>query len=181
MAKIISKKKRFITTYNSFLNNNFIVDFKDIIDNSSLNNPIINQSNNDTVKIKAAGHPRVSYDEASKSTKKRRCQKLASSYTEDELLQALQLKQRQSGIHSESLDTEVESAHENCSTDKVLAMYLDLRISKGKYYKLKKHIASIYPNTNISTYQQLVKAKKRCYPKHIEISEMGASVEFISY
>lgn len=171
------RKERFINIFKSFVDSDFSVSFNDERDNNSINGSVVTQSNSTT---KVVGRPRVSYSEGSPSTKRRRSQQLASNYSEEELLEALKAKQRLSGASLESLNTEVISVAANYTVEKLLAMYLDLRLSKGKYNKFKQHIASIVPDTDIASYEKLVQAKEMCYPDHIQVSEMGAKIQFIS-
>lgn len=59
--------------------------------------------------------------------------------------------------------------------DEALAFFLDMNLTKHKYILLrktsKKQKALIYP-----TYEELVAAKKACYPSNINVTEIGCSI-----
>lgn len=67
--------------------------------------------------------------------------------------------------------------------EKALALFLDNKFTKEQYIDIQqtakahnaKHNANIYP-----TYNSLLEAKKRCYPKNITITEASGEVRLQS-
>lgn len=62
-------------------------------------------------------------------------------------------------------------------------MYIDLGLTKRKYEKLRTYNKEISGNNSYPPYSLITEAKKTCYPydgEHIESSDVGASVHFIS-
>lgn len=156
--------------YESFLQSDFEVQF------DSNNDDPLAQSHNDHKKL-SKGHPRLSYDEGSTDTKKMQRRTRLQLKSEKELTRPLALKKKQSANNSAIETTDHEK---NDNINNVLAMYVDLQLSKRKYEKLRIHCASIHPGNIYPTYAAIMNAKMICYTKHIEVSDLGASVHIIS-
>ena len=61
------------------------------------------------------------------------------------------------------------------SSEEALALFVDTKLTKHQYTVIRK--VSIKQNANIYPgYDQLLDAKKACYPKSIKISEISAEV-----
>ena len=59
-------------------------------------------------------------------------------------------------------------------------MYVDVRLTKNIYDKLRTHNELISDSNVYPSYAVIVKAKNSCYPNHIDVFEKEASVDFIS-
>lgn len=171
--KVSRRRDLFMVKNESFLQSGFEVQF-DFNNDDSRNNVVFQQSRNKSRKL-SKGRPRLSYDEGSAKTKKRRIEELVFSCSEEELTRALTLKKQQS---ANEIVTETVDCEEKDDIDNVLAMYVDLQLSKRKYEKLRIHSVSINPGN--PTYATIMNAKRSCYPDHIVVSDLGASVHFIS-
>jgi len=91
---------------------------------------------------------------------------------------ALKLKEQKS-----STDSTTETEQNLFSTEyinKVLAMFVDLDLTKRKYEKLRNHTYNIHGNKLYPPYSAIVEAKKACYPEHITFSTNGAKIHLIS-
>lgn len=62
----------------------------------------------------------------------------------------------------------------------VLAMYMDLGLSKAKYEILRSYNLSLFNNKNYPPYKKLSAAKEDCYPNNTTITECGAYVHLQS-
>ena len=93
--------------------------------------------------------------------------------------EAFKLKEKCSLKDSESLSNP-EVYENNGNVNNILAMYVDLELTKTKYEKLRTHSANNNPNHTYPIYSTLAKSKDSCYPEHIKASDSGASVHFIS-
>lgn len=127
--KVSRRKDLFITKYKSFLLNDFEVQFD--LNNNDSRNVLFDESRNDSTNLRK-GRRRLSYDKGLAKSKKRRIEELVSSYSEEELTRALK-KQRSAN------ETVTETAYyEKNDINNILAMYVDLQLSKRKYEKLRK-------------------------------------------
>jgi hypothetical protein len=78
-----------------------------------------------------------------------------------------------------------EPAHEHVNKeedderfiDTVLAMYMDLEMTKSKYDTLRTYNQQLFGSKSYPPYPKVVIAKKRCYPEGIVITDRGASIE----
>lgn len=170
--KVTRKKDMFIKKYDSFLNRYFEVRFDS--ENFDLKNDILVKS--DTPML-TKGRPKVSYNEGSIKSKRRRSEELASAHCEEELSRAIKIKNVDSAKNLQIEEQELEGL-ENCNPkiNNVLAMYIDLQLTKRKYEKLRKHSKIINPNNNAySPYSEVLKCKSECYPGNISVQDIGAS------
>lgn len=205
--KATHRRDLFLKKEEKFLAKDFIVEFTNIPSTSSVTNSPESNILNKSLGLQQTkrGRPRLSYDKGSQVTKRRRISEIATLFSKEELLCALKKKERmkdtavrhESGEdHEYDTDTECEQDTEcdedsECDEDleydesssqnihDILAMYMDLGLSKNKYNKLRKHTVKIH-NVVYPPYSHIALAKKSCYPDHIEISKTGAEVHFIS-
>lgn len=164
--KVTRKKDLFLEKYQFFLRKHFEVEF-----DSTVTNDHDNQQN---APEKRKGRPRVPYNEGGPKTKIRRISELASAHSQEELSKALKLNERLNDSPS------TQNCYSNTNTNNVLAMYVDLHLTKRKYEKLRKHSAIMGSDFVYPTYAAVVKAKAECYPENIKVSDKGASVHLIS-
>jgi len=128
------------------------------------------------VKVKHnTGRTRKSFQEASEVTKRRRISELSSLYTAEELAKALKKK-----IADNIKETEIGHGNHQNACHQTLAMFVDTRLSKSKFQNLNTHLERIYGSKLLTSYDTLSEVKKLCYPDHIEMTEFGAKVNFIS-
>lgn len=166
------KRSNFIVKYQQFLESDFVVNFS--IENDE---PSEVQSCSSLAK---RGRPRVTYEKGASKTKKRRIEELSSSFSREELVLAIENVEIVSDNES---DTEDPSELTEELMNNTLAMFVDLKLSKRKYLKLRKYNKIISKNNSYPSYNCIVKAKNNCYPfdgEHIETSVNGASAHFIS-
>lgn len=155
-------RERFINNHQQFLNNKFQITFtsNELHVNETLVSAIPSTSNTSTAK----GCPRVPYDEASESTKRRRIQEIRSTFSAEELKRAAEINNPQN--NAQTSDNILNNKVKDDLSDKILAMYMDLNLTKRKYDELRIHnkvlFDKIYP-----PYPFIVSAKKRCYPDNM--------------
>lgn len=118
----------------------------------------------------AVGRPRSSYEEGCSRTKRRYASKLSSEHSKEELSLALKLK--------DSFDDGNETSTDH--VNKILAMYMDLDLTKRKYEKMRIHNLNLHGNKLYPPYSVIVSAMKNCYPEHITFSNKGAKINFIA-
>jgi len=87
---------------------------------------------------------------------------------------ALKLKEQKSSTDN---TTKTEQNLFTEYINKVLAMFVDLDLTKRTYEKLRRnHTYNIHGNKLYPPYSAIVEAKKACYPEHITFSTSGAKV-----
>ena len=184
--EVCRKKDRFIHKNTAFLQKDFIFDLSQpstsqlqTSNEKELDNIDNNDQSNESNKVKR-GRPRLSYEEGSSKTKKRRSAELSKNYSREELMEALKISEkdliRQPNSESSSSINIIQSVNVN----KSLAMYVDLDLSKAKYEKLRLHNKDIHGNQIYPHYKLLTKAKNDCFPDHIHTTSCGSKVNIIS-
>lgn len=84
------------------------------------------------------GRPRLSYEERCNKTKQRRIVELASAHCKEQLNKALKIKNRQTD-RSIECEIDITDDYNESNINKILAMYVDLDLTKRKFEKLKSH------------------------------------------
>lgn len=174
------KKNRFEQKHLTFLNKKFMVKFN-IVSNASVED-IAQSSQNLSLQVPAPnekikdankkGRPPVSYNESSEKTKKRRIENIISNHSVEEILRtAADLKNQ---CHDDSGTEEGPGNVE--SINNILAMYVDLDLTKAKYNKLRIYNKMLHGNKLYPPYTAIKSAKEKCYPTHLSINDFGASV-----
>lgn len=177
------KKNVFQKKYATFLNENFVVKF-DIDFNRSVHNISASSSNvslenplaeeqNKIIKLKK-GRPRLSYEESSEKTKKRRVQELISKYGAEELIKAADCLRNQC---NDDFDINESTDDIEININDVLAMYVDLELTKAKYEKLRTYNKKLYGKPLYPPYNSIKNAKEKCYPKALNVSDLSASID----
>ncbi|OXU19761.1 hypothetical protein TSAR_001075 [Trichomalopsis sarcophagae] len=169
----------------SFLETNFKFTFKK--SNQLNENELENYDDeNEAVTVSDSlkrGRPRLKYEDSSIKTKRRRALELASKYSKEELEHALKIKEKECDLATEgetNSETVCNEADNNNFLNQVLAMYLDLDLTKSKYDNSRTHNSVLYGDKLHPTYPSMCKAKNNCYPENIRVSKLGASVHLIS-
>jgi len=176
------KKDTFISKHKDFFEKILVIQLVDEeASTSNINTSFINDTSHvfeDTSKIAKVGRPRTSYEKGCSRTKNKRASEIAINHSKEELSLALKLKEQKS-----STDSTTETEQNLFSTEyinKVLAMFVDLDLTKRKYEKLRNHTYNIHGNKLYPPYSAIVEAKKACYPEHITFSTNGAKIHLIS-
>lgn len=137
--------------------------------------------------LRKVGRPRLCYDERSSSTKRRRTEELASNYSREALLRAAKLLSNPRTSETEQLQMTIDDHHgdgnytDNSSqSNNILAMYGELRMTKIRYAKFRRHNEKITGNKSFPPYLVVAKAREECFMEGTEISDMGGSNHFIS-
>lgn len=177
-------KKTFQKKYKEYLNEEFVIDFRNPeesqneeicpmeVDGAYGNEPLqIHdvEMQEDSV-LQSRGRPVVAYEKASKKTKKRRAIELAGDHCSQELGQAL--KKRKTCYFANQLDPCDMKSYMHMS--KVLAMYMDLKYTAGKYQISKSHHKDITGGDPFPSYKKIIIAKRESYPREIYVTEDGA-------
>lgn len=165
-----------------FLNNDFIIKFS-IDSNNTVENIAHTQSSSNILleisvpeeekKANKKGRPSLSFNEGSKKIKKRRIENLLSKYRAEEVLRAAECLQNQS--HNDS-DTEEEDIRNIENDHNVLAMYMNLELTKVKYNKLRTYNERLRGSKLYPPYIVIKNAKDKCYPTDVNVNDFGASV-----
>lgn len=144
-CKIKRVKSVFLKRYEKFLETKFTINFCENLQNTHCSS-IQSQR----------GRPRLSFQDGSEKTKKRRIQELALTCTKEELSKALEI----TVSHSDS-ESEIEVSNEDNKKrfDKILAMYIDLGLTKRKYEKLRTYNKEISGNNAYPPYSLITEAK----------------------
>jgi len=176
------KKDTFISKHKDFFEKILVIQLVDEeASTSNINTSFTSDTSHvfeDISKIAKVGRPRTSYEKGCSRTKNKRASEIAINYSKEELSLALKLKEQKS-----STDNTTETKQNLFSTEyinKVLAMFVDLDLTKRTYEKLRNHIYNIHENKLYPPYSVIVQAKKACYPEHITFSTSGAKVHLIS-
>lgn len=105
------------------------------------------------------------YEEVTDRTRRRKAALLRNEFPKALLLHAVQPYQ-----HEEN-----EERNDRYTEDEALALFLNAKLTKSSYKEIQqggnRKRRKIYP-----CYDNLVEAKKRCYPANISVSETGASI-----
>ncbi|EFN73411.1 hypothetical protein EAG_03300, partial [Camponotus floridanus] len=127
--------------------------------------------------------------------KKRRLASLVTHSTTEELIYATQMSLRSKGKRdaaetvkqieiSPNRATRIKKAYKNSHKltpiklkgEEALALYIDAKLTKNQYVLIRSQAktqnADIYPS-----YNKLLEAKKKCYPKDIIITEVSAEIK----
>lgn len=128
------------------------------------------------------GHPRSALGEGSEKTKRRQIDEIASKFSKEDLMKALEIKDKQESVHelNSEADTSGLDKHNDTQINNILAMCMDLNLTKNKYKKLRLHNEKINGNKSYPSYTELLAAKKECYPDNVKITDSGAKVHIIS-
>lgn len=184
------QKERFKQKYLTFLNKEFTVKFN--IDANELFENTAQSLSNSLLEVPApkenikytnnVGRPSVSYSKGSEKTKKRRIENLLSNYTAEEVLRAAKCLKNQSHDDSdtedtEDLDTDIKNIE---NSNHILAMYMDVELTKAKYNKLRIYNEKLYGSKLYPSYAVIKTAKERCYPIDLNFNDSGASVNIKS-
>lgn len=119
------------------------------------------------------GRSRSTYENCSVRTKRRRVQELRCNYDQEALAKAVLFKIDESR-EKHTID------EERNFLNTVLAMYMDLGMSKAKYENLRSYNFLLFKDKNYPPYEKLRCLKKDCYPDNVTITEHGASVHLQS-
>lgn len=171
------KKELFRKKYATFLSKDFIVKFNVDLDESFQN--IVPTSSTHSLQVsvleetKKRSRPRLSYGEGSEKTKKRRVKDLLSKYSAEELIKAAECLQTQS---DNDLKTGESTENIESNINDILAMYLDLDLTKSKYEKLRIYNKKLHGSKLYPPYAVIKCAKEKCYPIDLNFSDLGASV-----
>lgn len=145
---------------------------------------------------RSRGRPQKQFDQCTTQQKRRRIKHILEASTSQELSFATQVSLRAEGkrdaatvfkhVLSPSASpkrankTKKRLATTDClpikmTKEKALAMYVDNKLTKDTYIDIqqtaKSHNANIFP-----PYNTLLEAKKACYPKDIEITEISGTI-----
>jgi len=169
-------RTRFEKRYTEFLNNYFTVEFT----NSSA---VVNKtsqaycSSSSALNISISNkrrRPRLSYEESSERSRRRRISEIRSSYSSEELYRAAEHVQ----VHDEPAHEYINKKEDDeYFIDTVLAMYMDLKMTKSQYDTLCTYNEQLFGSKSYPPYSKVAIAKKRCYPEGIVITDKGASIE----
>lgn len=179
---VCRRKDAFVSKYGTYLEKYFVAE---LMDHSSSNTIVQSHAIDGPANVPTTskrGRPRSCYEEGSAKTKSRRINDIASKYSEEELLRALKKKQCGKEFDSEEavIEEGVTDEENNRKLNQTLAMYMDLDLTKEKYKNFRSHNVDIHGDQLYPSYDIIAKAKKSCFPEHINISESGASVDLIS-
>ncbi|XP_017481320.1 PREDICTED: uncharacterized protein LOC108370503 [Rhagoletis zephyria] len=108
------------------------------------------------------GRPRVSFEEASHRTKRRRVDELVVSTSAEALKKA-----------AEKISESSNSG--TLSVEKALALYVDMDISYREYNMMRNVVNGVHKNC-FPSYYSIVEAKKKLIPDGIEVSETSVHV-----
>lgn len=143
------------------------------------------------------GRPQKLFPDCSDRNKRRKIQQLTKSYTSPEILFAAKNKLHMSGkraacsIVNESLSSptraskikksymaslSIDNAIMPYSFDEALAFFIENKLTKQQYINIRKSAkerrANIYPS-----YDNVLTAKKKCYPENIHVTESYFKIE----
>ena len=177
-------KKYFEEKYNSYINEEFIINLEDSADNQNVRNEEMEVEHNDNVVSAdedvtmedisnishSRGRPVVQYKNASKRTKKRRANELAENHSTPEL--GLALKKRKICIIKNELDLKDMKSYMFMS--RVLAMYVDCKFTYERYHQFRKHNFAITSCNPYPSYKSIIKTKRESFPNEMYITEDGA-------
>ncbi|EFN80716.1 hypothetical protein EAI_00086, partial [Harpegnathos saltator] len=62
------------------------------------------------------------------------------------------------------------------NNDNILAMYMDLELTKVKYDKLRIYNKRLHGSKLYPSYSAIENANKKCYPTDINVNDFGTSV-----
>lgn len=168
------KKSRFLSETNKkILNCNLTINFEERNNVQHREQQLKNKrgrpikKKQDEKSVGKRGHREISYGEGSERTKRRKAAEIRNKYPEDLLLHAVK-----------PLMKEADS-EKKYSPDEALALFVNAKLTRRSYQAIRKgpkskggkNKKSLYPS-----YDEVLAAKKRCYPAGIEITEHGASV-----
>ena len=175
-------KTAFLIKYKAFVEADFIICFEENVKSSTSNNFSDNKIDeiNNFSQIKRKGRPKLSFENGSEKTKHRRVEEVSLSITRKNGSKICNIIDDP----SDRIDAE-----DNLKDDdpnklvKALAMYMDLKLTKRKYEKLKKHQKQMFNTDPYPTYIEICNEKNACCPdngEHIRSSDIGAKINFIS-
>lgn len=149
--------------------------------------------------VTSKGRPTKRFAACNESTKRKKIQHLLKC-SREELTMATQMKLREEGERDAARLVKMVSGPNNSaikattikkliacptklptklSVEKALALYIDNKFTKEQYISIqqisKEHNANIYP-----TYENLLTAKKECYPNNILITDISAEINLQS-
>lgn len=164
-------KGQFEKKYKRFLCNDFQVEFKSPSNSTDL-----------SPKIKSKGRPRLSYEESSERSKRRQINKIRSIFCQEELQRAAEHRHNKQVFVSlkKKKDNQEKEKEDEYFSNTVLAMYMDLDLTKSKYNTLRFYNEKLLGDKNYPSYPKILSAKTQCYPENIHVTDNGASVELQS-
>jgi len=124
---------------------------------------------------KDCGRPKLTFENSSDRTKRRKIVELRKFYSEEQIEKAYALNRRTQPVPT--TDKEITN---NTFLNVSLAMYMDLHLSRAKYETLREYNLLLFDTKTYPSYDKIRFAKQFCYPENIEISEYGASVKLQS-
>lgn len=125
---------------------------------------------------KKMGRPSVPYENLCVRSKRRKLQEIRSTLSKDQLA-ALVCLLKNLPFVEEQCEKDIDS---NSIVDKVLTVFMDLKLSRADYETLRKHNEGMCDNKIYPPYAHILDTKKRCYPEKICITERKASVDLQS-
>lgn len=109
-------------------------------------------------------------------TQKRRSHELRIKYSQELLSSAIVPNKNK---HYKYLSSNNKQDEETI-TNKILAMFMDLGLSKRKYELLRNYNKSLFGDKLYPSYNKIQTAKKKCYPQNITVTENGAKIKLQS-
>jgi len=151
----------------------------------------------ETKKLSIVGRPKKAFNESSKASKRRKVEKLIKTYTASELLHAAKIVMQKSGNRcaaqlindiSKNLTraSQIKKALKKTdnmkrrrpvpyTVDEALCIFLENDLTKHQYQNIR--ISAKKRNSNIYLpYNDIINAKKLCYPDDLYISESACKV-----
>lgn len=168
-------RARFEKHYTEFLNNYFTVEFTNssaVIDKTP--QACCSSSSSSSVSISNKGRPQLTYEESSERSKRRRISKIRSSYSSEEMYRVAECLQVHDKLAHEKANEVEDNVH---FIDTVLAMYMDLEMTKSQYDTLRSYNQQLFGSKSYPPYYKVAIAKKRCYPPDIVVTDKGANIK----
>jgi len=164
----------FMKKYAQFMENEIKITFKKM----NLRSVAIPSPSNSSASGNARNRdrPRKLYEHCSSKNKKRRVHELRSKYSQELLRAAVAPNKKK---HCEYVLPNDEQDRETF-INKILAMYMDLGLSKRKYELLRAYNKHLFGNKLYPPYAKIQAAKQKCYPQNISVTENGAKIKLQS-
>lgn len=178
-AKIRKDTDTFVLKSRSWLNKDFTIP-------DSILCLVRDSGSNRDNSSSSTGRPTISFDNSSDRTKRRKVAKLLSSHSLPEIVSATCTGVRNEGKRklANHIAQHVASGHipklvspviRTYTDDEALSFFVEGKFSKFQYKMMriqsKERGADLYPN-----YHRILEAKKRCYPKNMNITDKCAEV-----
>ncbi|EFN81128.1 hypothetical protein EAI_00045, partial [Harpegnathos saltator] len=105
------------------------------------------------------------YEESSERSKRRRINEIFSTFCQEQLNRAAYHQHdKQTFVPAKKEKDNEEDEH---FSDTVLAMYMDLDLTKSKYNTLRSYNEKLLGDKSYPPYPKVLSAKTRCYPENI--------------